>query len=72
MRPPVVDHLEADLDAKLTNAHSLRQAILRHAFSGQLVPQGPIDQRVSELLKRIASDREGRRVPISRRRRRNS
>jgi len=65
----VVDHLEADLDAKLKNAQGLRQAILRHAFTGRLVPQDPNDEPASELLKRIAAEREGRRVPLSRRRR---
>ena len=56
----VIDHLEADLDAKLTNAQALRQAILRHAFTGQLVPQDPNDEPASELLKRIAAERESR------------
>jgi type I restriction enzyme S subunit len=65
----VIDHLEADLDAKLKNAQGLCQAILRHAFTGQLVPQDPNDEPASELLKRIAAEREGRGAPISRRRR---
>jgi len=56
----VIDHLEADLDAKLKNAQALRQAILRHAFTGQLVPQNPNDEPASELLKRIAAEREAR------------
>lgn len=54
----VIEHLEADLDAKLKNARALRQAILRHAFTGQLVPQDPNDEPASELLKRIAAERE--------------
>jgi len=61
--------LESDLDAKLKNAQSLCQAILRHAFTGQLVPQDPNDEPASELLKRIATEREARGVPLSRRRR---
>lgn len=56
----VIDHLEADLDAKLTNAQALRQSILRHAFSGKLVPPDPKDEPASELLKRIATEREQR------------
>jgi type I restriction enzyme S subunit len=56
----VVDHLEADLDTKLKSAQSLRQAILRHAFTGQLVPQDPNDEPASELLKRIAAERAAR------------
>jgi type I restriction enzyme S subunit len=56
----VIDHLEADLDAKLTNAQALRQSILRDAFSGKLVPQDPNDEPASDLLKRIAAEREQR------------
>ena len=56
----VIDRLESDLDAKLTHARSLRQAILRHAFTGKLVPQYPNDEPASELLKRIAAERETR------------
>ena len=56
----VIDHLEADLEAKQKSAQALRQSILRHAFSGQLVPQDPNDEPASELLKRIAAEREER------------
>lgn len=56
----VIDHLERDLDARLQSAQALRQSILRHAFTGQLVPQDPNDEPASELLKRIATEREER------------
>ncbi len=56
----VIDHLEADLDAKLKSAQALRQSILRSAFEGRLVPQDPNDEPASELLKRIAAEREAR------------
>lgn len=56
----VIDHLEADLHAKVKSAQGLRQSILRHAFSGKLVPQDPKDEPASELLKRIAEEREQR------------
>jgi type I restriction enzyme S subunit len=56
----VIDHLDADLDTKLKSATSLRQAILRHAFTGQLVPQDPNGEPASELLKRIATERDVR------------
>ena len=54
----VIEHLEADLEAKLNSAQALRQSILRHAFTGQLVPQDPKDEPAAELLKRIADQRE--------------
>lgn len=56
----VIDHLERDLDTRLTSAQALRQSILRHAFAGQLVPQDPNDESASELLKRIGAEREER------------
>ncbi len=56
----VLDHLEADLEAKLKSAQALRQSILRHAFTGQLVPQDPKDEPAAELLKRIAAERGAR------------
>ncbi|MGH9197142.1 MAG: restriction endonuclease subunit S, partial [Acidimicrobiia bacterium] len=56
----VIDHLEADLAAKLKSAQALRQAILRHAFTGRLVPQDANDEPAAELLKRIAAERESR------------
>lgn len=48
----------------------MRQAILRHAFTGQLVPQDPNGEPASELLKRITAERERRRALVSRPRRR--
>lgn len=60
--------LTSGLYAKLKNA-GLRRVILRDAFTGQLVPQDPNDEPASELLKRIAAERDGRGAPISRRRR---
>ena len=39
---------------------ALRQAILRDAFAGRLVPQDPQDEPVSALLGRIAADRKSR------------
>ena len=53
----VIEHIEAD---KLKSAQALRQSILRHAFTGQLVLQDPHDEPASELLKRLAADRDQR------------
>lgn len=57
----VIEHLKADINAKLKAAQALRQSILRHAFAGKLVPQDPNDEPASELLKHIAVVREERR-----------
>ena len=48
------------IDAKLQSAQALRQSILKHAFTGKLVPQDPDDEPASELLKRIAAERKAR------------
>ena len=56
----VIKSLEMDIDAKLQSAQALRQSMLRYAFAGKLVPQDPNDEPASELLKRIAAEREAR------------
>src|SRR5207302_1524669 len=56
----VIDHIESDVTTKLNSARSLRQSILCHAFTGQLVPQDPNDEPAFELLKRIAAERDAR------------
>jgi type I restriction enzyme S subunit len=54
----LIEHIDADLAAKLKSAQALRQSILRHAFSGRLVAQNPKDEPAADLLKRIARQRE--------------
>ena len=54
----VIDHLKAELDAKMSAVQGLRQSILCSAFSGKLVPQDTKDEPASELLKRIAAERK--------------
>lgn len=43
--------------AQTQSSATLRQSILKAAFSGQLVPQDPDDEPASKLLERIAAER---------------
>ena len=47
------DKVEATLEAQARQAKALKQAVLKTAFEGNLVPQNPKDEPASELLKRI-------------------
>jgi type I restriction enzyme S subunit len=51
------DVMEAEIEAGLVRAASLRQAILKRAFSGKLVPQDSNDEPASSLLARIRAER---------------
>jgi len=51
-----IDQLDQTLTTALQEAETLRQAILKKAFSGQLEPQDPNDERASVLLERIRSE----------------
>ena len=57
----VVDRAEATLDAELKRAERLRQSILKHAFSGKLVPQDPNDEPASVLLEKIREEKTDQR-----------
>ena len=48
----------AEIDNHLLKANALRQSILKRAFSGQLVAQGPDDEPASVLLDRIKAGRK--------------
>lgn len=48
-----IERNERELDAALKRSEALRQAILKKAFSGHLIPQDPADEPAPELLKRI-------------------
>ncbi len=52
-----VDQLNQTITTALQQAETLRQSILKKAFSGQLVPQDPNDEPASELLARIKVER---------------
>jgi len=50
--------LDSEVSAQMVSASTLRQSILKSAFTGQLVPQDPDDEPASELLARIRAERE--------------
>lgn len=50
-------HLQQNLYSLFQDIMAQRQAILKAAFSGQLVPQDPNDEPASELLKRIVAEK---------------
>jgi type I restriction enzyme S subunit len=52
-----IDAMEAEVNRGLARASRLRQAILKSAFSGKLVPQDPNDEPASVLLERIRAER---------------
>ncbi len=56
-RLETADKLEAETDAALARADTLRQSILKKAFAGQLVSQDPTDEPASALLDRIKAER---------------
>lgn len=51
------DALETAVDRALNDAEKLKQAVLKKAFSGKLVPQNPDDEPASVLLARIRAAR---------------
>jgi len=56
-RLSLVGALEASVEAALARAGRLRQAVLKQAFEGRLVPQDPDDEPASVLLERIRAQR---------------
>lgn len=55
-RLSLVDELEAVVEHSLKRADRLRQAVLKRAFEGRLVPQDPSDEPASVLLERIRAE----------------
>lgn len=62
----VIDRNEREIDAALKRSDALRQAILKKAFTGRLVPQDPSDEPASVLLARLRAERSA--LPSGRRR----
>ena len=52
-----VDAAEAAVEANLKRAGRLRQAILKRAFEGRLVPQDPADESAAALLERVETEK---------------
>ena len=51
------DELDCQIDDQLLRVNALRQAILKKAFTGQLVPQDPNDESASILLERVKAEK---------------
>jgi len=53
-----IERNERELDAALQRSEALRQAILKKAFTGRLVPQDPTDEPATELLARLRAAKQ--------------
>lgn len=52
-----ISQLSQEIEVQLLKTETLRQSILKKAFSGQLVPQDPNDEPAYELLARIKAEK---------------
>jgi type I restriction enzyme S subunit len=56
-RLSIIGVAERAITTILAGSHQLRRSLLATAFSGQLVPQNPSDERAEQLLRRIVEQR---------------
>ena len=61
---------EAEIDSQLRKANTLRQSILKKAFSGELVKQDPCDEPAAILLERIKAEKASQKPRAKTRQRR--
>ena len=54
----MLDQFEAAINSEITKSATLRQSILKKAFTGQLVAQDPNNETASVLLERIRAEGE--------------
>ena len=67
-----IDQQDREIDSALKQAETLRQSILKKAFTGQLVPQDSHDEPASVLLDRIRAENAARSQNNTRARRRRT
>lgn len=59
---PSINATELEIEKQLLKSETLRQSILKKAFSGQLIPQDLSDEPASELLARIQAGKASKRL----------
>ena len=55
-----IDATESEIEEQILRSETLRQSVLKNAFSGQLVEQDPNDEPASVLLERIKAEKPAR------------